>query len=191
MLSLSIIQTKRLFLALASIYEQANDKKAAEDLFLRALKRPQLKKSKKVWIAYHQFKLRAGDEKGAKAELSRSLQSLSKHKHVEVISRFAFSEYEFGFVDHGRVLFEELLNTYPKRTDLWHLYVDKEIKLGNTSQVRQIFDRMINSKANSRNMKVAFKKYLTFETQFGDQTTEERVKQLAREYVMSLGEKAA
>lgn len=175
-----------MFLALAVIYEQSSDFNAANELYLRALKRPHLKKSKKVWMAYQKFKLRKGDFEGAKMELSRSLQSLSKHKHVEVISRFAISEYEFGSVDRARVLFEELLHSYPRRTDLWHLYVDKEVKLGNVVQARQLFDRVIASKCNSKNMKTVFKKYLAFEMQFGDEATQDMVKQLARNYVQSI-----
>ena len=35
-------------------------------------------------MAYQQSRLRAGDHVGARALLGRSIQSLSRHKHVEV-----------------------------------------------------------------------------------------------------------
>ena len=139
-------------------------------------------------MAYHAFKLRCGDVAGAKAELARAMQSLSRHKHVEVISKYALAEFEFGSPDRGRVVFEELLTNYPKRTDLWHLYVDKEIKVGDEQQVRarQLFERMIHTKMNTRNMKAVFKKYLAFETAHGDEETKEAVMQKARDYISSL-----
>jgi rRNA biogenesis protein RRP5 len=171
---------------MASTYERAGDNAGAEAVFNKALKRPQYKKSKQVWGAYLHFKLRTGDEVGAKAQLARAMQSLSRHKHVEVISKYAMAEFECGSADRGRVVFEELLTNYPKRTDLWHLYVDKEIKMGNVPQSRQLFERMIASKASARNMKAVFKKYLGFELAHGTEATQEAVKQKAREYVNSI-----
>jgi rRNA biogenesis protein RRP5 len=166
--------------------DQAGAGAGAAAINQTALTRPQYKKSKKVWIQYHQFKLRTGDADAAKAQLSRSLQSLSRHKHVEVISKYAMSEFDFGSAERGRNVFEELLTTYPKRTDLWHLYVDKEVKLGNVAQARQLFERMITAKASARNMKAVFKKYLAFETSHGTEQTVEEVKQKARDYVSSM-----
>ena len=42
-----------------------------------------------VWSAYQLFRLRSGDLAGAKELLTRSMQSLARHKHVEVILKFA------------------------------------------------------------------------------------------------------
>ena len=74
---------KLLHLNLAEAYEAAKDRKGAAAIFDKALKK--YKTSKKVWMAYQHFTLRTGDSEGAKALLSRSMQSLSRHKHVEVI----------------------------------------------------------------------------------------------------------
>ena len=78
-------------------------------------------------MAYQDFKLRNGAADEAKKLLQRSLQSLSKHKHVQVILHYCQSEFEFGSADRARVLYEDLLSNYPKRTDLWHVYVDREV----------------------------------------------------------------
>lgn len=179
---------KRIYLAMAVSLEQAGDIANAEQLFERALKAPQFRKSKKVWMAYHSLLLRAGESKAsdAKKELARALQSLSQHKHLEVIKHFALSEFDHGSIDRGRVLFEEMLSNYPKRTDLWHIYVDKEAKLNNVQEARQLFERMITLKTSAKNMKAIFKKYLFFESRFGDEETQEMVKEKAREYVNSL-----
>jgi rRNA biogenesis protein RRP5 len=137
-------------------------------------------------MALQRLQLRANKRVEAQGTLTRSLQSLSKHKHVETISRFALSEFDFGSHDKARQLFEELVETYPKRTDIWHLYVDREVKLGNLQQARQLFERMINSKATTRNMKTVFKKYLALEVRFGDEESQQSVKDKAAAYVNSL-----
>lgn len=177
---------KDIYLALAHTFEQAADFKSAEALLLKALKKPQYKKSKKVWMELQRLQLRAGQFEAARSSLTRSLQSLSKHKHVETISRFALAEFEFGSADKARQLFEDLLEAFPKRTDLWHLYVDREVKMGNLQQARQLFERMIASKSNTRNMKTVFKKYLALEMRFGDEVSQQAVKEKAADYVNSL-----
>ena len=81
-----------------------------------------------------------------------------------MLTKYALAEFDVGSQDRGRSVFEELVSNYPKRTDLWHVYVDKEIKSGMHDRARQLFERMIASTAmNPRNVKVVFKKYMAFE----------------------------
>jgi rRNA biogenesis protein RRP5 len=137
-------------------------------------------------MAFQHFKLRIGDSDGAKKMLSRSMQSLSRHKHIEVISKYAIAEFDIGSQDRGRVIFEDLLSNFPKRTDIWHVYVDQEIKHKKYHQAREIFERMVSMKVSAKNMKAVFKKYLLFETRHGNQNTKEAVQQKMRNYVLNL-----
>lgn len=137
-------------------------------------------------MAYQHYKLRQGKDAEAKELLNRSMQSLEKHKHVEVIMKFALAEYENGAIERGRYLFEELINTYTKRSDLWHVYVDREIKSNQFSYARQLFERMIGSKASLKNIKSIFKKYLEFERIHGTSESQELVKQKAKSFVQNL-----
>ena len=89
-------------------------------------------------------------------------------------------------MDRGRDVFEELVKSYPKRTDLWHIYVDKEVKLGHVPQARRLFERMCCLKTNTKNMQAILKKYLSFEEKCGDEASQEAVRQKARDYVNSL-----
>jgi rRNA biogenesis protein RRP5 len=175
---------KHLHLRLAESLEVDQRDEQCAEILEKALKK--YKYSKKVWMAYQHHHLRKQRLNEAKALLARSMQSLAKHKHVEVIMKFALCEYEVGLIHDGRYLFEELLMSYPKRSDLWHVYVDREIKHGDYSYARQIFERMIAAKTSVRNMKVIFKKYLEFEQKYGNVSSQEAVKQKAREYVESL-----
>jgi rRNA biogenesis protein RRP5 len=172
---------KYLTLNLAEIYEKSGNITGAEEVFDKAVKKYNY--SKKVWGAYQHFCLRNEKADQAKIILKRSMQSLSRHKHVEVLTKYALAEFDFGNVDRGRVVFEELLSSYPKRTDLQHVYVDKEIKMGYYPQARQLFDRMCASKLKSHNMKAIFKKYLQFEQKYGDDASADEVMQKARAYI--------
>jgi rRNA biogenesis protein RRP5 len=173
-------------LSLAHIYEKDENFKGASQVLEKALKGAHHRKSKKIWIAFHKYKILARDALGAKEQLTRSLQALSSHKHVEVISRFALTEFEHGSIDNGRLLFEELLSSYPKRSDLWFLFIDKEIKGGNIPAARHLFERMVAVQTSSKIMKSVFKKFLAFETQYGTTTTQEHVKESARKFVETI-----
>lgn len=52
------------------------------------------------------------------------------------ISKFAQMEFKYGEAERGRTLFEEILSNYPKRVDLWSIYLDMEIKTGETENIR-------------------------------------------------------
>jgi ribosomal protein S1 len=175
---------KYLHIHLAELYDTANDVKGARLLFERAIKKH--KTSKKVWMAYQHFELRRHNDKEARALLGRSMLSLSRHKHIEVILQYASLQFELGNFDMGREVFEDLLQNYPKRTDIWNVFVDKEVKYKNFNNARRIFERMICLKINAKNVKSIFKKYLTFELSHGTVTEQNGVKQKAREYVESL-----
>jgi rRNA biogenesis protein RRP5 len=114
------------------------------------------------------------------------LQSLSRHKHVDVTKSFALAMFDQGLIDGGRALFEELLTSYPKRSDLWNLLLDREVKMGHIVQSRALFERMISAKTSGKNIRTAFKKYLAFEQKGGDAARVEAVKAKAQAYVASV-----
>ena len=175
---------KYVHLKVCQILEEAGSAEACVDMFERTLKK--FKYSKKVWMAYQHFRLRQQQDGAAKELLARSMQSLSKHKHVEVITKYALAEFESGSPDRARVLFEELLSNYPKRTDLWHVFIDKEIKLQNVAQARNLFRRMTTLKTSAKNIKNIFKKFVAFEQNYGSEASVNEVKVKARDYVNSM-----
>ena len=171
---------------MANVYENANPPNHPSCIIMyeKALKK--YKYSKKVWNAYQSYHIRNNNIDLAKKLLSRSMQSLSKHKHIETLMKYALCEYDYGNIDRGRVIFEDIIKSYPKRSDILHVYVDKEIKLGYYPQARQLFDRMCSSKINIKNLKVIYKKYLNFEKKYGNDETVANVLQKARESASTL-----
>jgi rRNA biogenesis protein RRP5 len=90
----------------------------------------------------------------ANKALEQGLKSLPRRKHIKVISRAAILEFRIGSPERARILFEGILRNYPKRTDLWSVYLDQEIRLGNESVIRALFERVICLELPPRKMKV-------------------------------------
>jgi rRNA biogenesis protein RRP5 len=47
---------------------------------------------------------------------------------VEMINKFGQLEFKYGDKERAKTLYEKLLASYPKRTDLWSIYIDMLIK---------------------------------------------------------------
>lgn len=55
---------------------------------------------------------------------------------VDVIVKFAQLEFQLGDVERAKAIFENTLSTYPKRTDVWSVYIDMTIKHSSQKEVR-------------------------------------------------------
>jgi len=63
-----------------------------------------------------------------KSILNRSLQCVKKKKHIDILSAYGKLQFEHGNKEMGRTTFEAIITQYPKRTDIWIVYLDCEIK---------------------------------------------------------------
>lgn len=61
---------------------------------------------------------------------------LSSISGVDVIAKFAQLEFRYGDVERGRTMFDKVLTSYPKRTDLWSVFIDLMVKHGSQKDVR-------------------------------------------------------
>ncbi|OAF64120.1 hypothetical protein A3Q56_08176 [Intoshia linei] len=64
-------------------------------------------------------------------------------------------------------MFENLLASYPKRLDVWYVYVDQVITSKDYDSARKIFDRMVRIKVSTKNKRQIFKKYIEFSKTHG------------------------
>lgn len=55
---------------------------------------------------------------------------------VDSICKFAQYEFKHGDPERGKTMFESLLGSYPKRVDLWSVYIDCVRKQGDLDKVR-------------------------------------------------------
>lgn len=79
-----------------------------------------------VWLRKIQLFLKKKSD-GVQSVVNRALMCLPRHKHIKFISQSAILEFKTGVPDRGRSMFEGMLREYPKRTDLWSVYLDQVI----------------------------------------------------------------
>ncbi|NXP98301.1 RRP5 protein, partial [Vidua macroura] len=171
----------KVFQHLCDIYASSEKYKQAEELYHTMLKR--FRQEKSVWLKYASFLLKQGQAEATHRLLERALKALPTKEHVDVISRFAQLEFHSGDTEHAKALFESILSSYPKRTDIWSIYMDIMIKHGSQKEVRDIFERVIHLSLAPKKMKFFFKRYLDYEKKFGTAESVLAVKRAALEYV--------
>lgn len=172
--------SKAVHLRLAAIFEDTQKYEKAEEQYKRTCKK--FGQSSKVWTLFAEHYLRRGRLEEARKLLSRSLQSLEKRKHIKTISKFAQLEYKLGDAERGRTIFEGIVDSHPKRWDLWSIYMDMEVKQGDIQHLRNIFSRVLAIKMTSHKAKSFFKKWLNLEHKLGDDEGAAAVKQRAIEW---------
>jgi rRNA biogenesis protein RRP5 len=134
----------------------------------------------------------------ARSVLDRALRLMknsnlhSKKTEAELISKFARFEYAHGDQERGRTLFEGLVSSYPRRVDLWNVYIDQEIKhSSDRGLVEALFERVVGAGSAAgkgigmKQAKFFFKKWLAYEDVHGDSKAVDYVKAKAAEYVSS------
>jgi rRNA biogenesis protein RRP5 len=169
----------------------------ANEVMRRALKA--FHGSKEVWIAMGASQFASGKLDAGRHTLEKALLSLSKSEHVAVIMKFAQLEYKYGSSERGRTVFESLVGNFPKRLDLWSVYLDMETqryraaaKAGEGKEeerdlalgsVRRLFERSISLDLSTKKTKFVFKRWLAFEVEVGDKIAATNVRAKARAYV--------
>ena len=156
----------------------------ADELFQTMVKR--FSSESKVWLNYARFLFDSlSSPTRARSLLPRALQALPAHVHVEMTSKFGLLEFQSpnGDTERGRTMFEGLVGTFPKRTDLWNVYLDHEIRVGSVDEVRDLFARVTKSQSKPKSAKYFFKKWLNFEENIGEKKRVEHVKAKAEEFV--------
>ncbi|XP_028264311.1 protein RRP5 homolog isoform X2 [Parambassis ranga] len=174
---------------LADIYAKSDKTKEADNLYKTMVKR--FRQSKAVWFSYGTFLLQQGQSDAASALLQRALKNLPSKETVDVIAKFAQLEFRYGDAEKGRNMLDKVLTSYPKRTDLWSIFIDLVIKHGSQKDVRALFDRVIHLSVSVKKIKFFFKRYLEYEKKHGTPQSIQAVKEKAMEFVEAKGTQAA
>ncbi|KAJ8365798.1 hypothetical protein SKAU_G00146290 [Synaphobranchus kaupii] len=171
---------------LADIYAKSNKHKEAENLYRNMVKR--FRQERAVWLSYGSFLFRQGQGDDAHALLQRALKSLPDKEHVDLIAKFAQLEFQHGDTERAKSMFDRTLTSYPKRTDLWSVYIDLMVKHGTQKEVRDLFDRVIHLSVAVKRIKFFFKRYLEYEKKNGTAESVQAVKEKALDYVEAKGQ---
>jgi rRNA biogenesis protein RRP5 len=127
-----------------------------------------------IWKKYIEFLFEINDlkDKGKnevndldiiepKEGLNKSMQVLTKKAHLDIMCWYGQLLYRYNNNEEARNMFDNILKNFPKRKDIWFVYIDKEIKFGkNVEKVRQIFDKMFEIKFKINDLKSIMKKLL-------------------------------
>ncbi|RKP01659.1 hypothetical protein CXG81DRAFT_1998, partial [Caulochytrium protostelioides] len=173
----------KVLLHVANVYEKKSDTEKAQQTYDQLIKK--CRDAPETWIQYGQFLFRQGQAKAAQSQLEKALKSVDPVHHVALIQNFARSDYVYGHREHGITLFESLISQYPKRTDIWNVYLDQEARGGaeRLESVRRLYHRVLTNKLSTKKGKALFKKWLQYENQYGDAKGVDAVRQAALAYV--------
>lgn len=67
--------------------------------------------------------------------------------------KMAVLEFKHGDAERGKTLFEGILDRYPKRLDVWNVYVDQVGKTGDIATVRSLIERALARKLTQKRAK--------------------------------------
>ncbi|XP_039057637.1 rRNA biogenesis protein RRP5-like [Hibiscus syriacus] len=181
--ALQYCDPKKVHFAFLGMYERTEQHKLANELLDKMSRK--FKHSCKVWLRRVQTLL-TQQQDGVQPVVNRALLCLPRHKHIKFISQAAILEFKSGVPDRGRSMFEGILRENPKRTDLWSIYLDQEIRLGDEDVIRALFERAISLSLPPKKMKFLFTKYRNYEESRGDKERVKSVLQKAIDYVNSI-----
>jgi ribosomal protein S1 len=172
-------------LSMASILSSHSLKREETKKFYQSLTK-KFKESLKAWLAFANWMMPIEPDTSHQV-LTDSLKALPKKNHIEMTLQFALLEYSQGEPRRGRTLFEGIIASYPKRLDVWLVYLAQEQKKPeeNINQIRVIYERLLSQSLSTKKAKHVFKQYLDFEKTHGNVQTVEHVKQLAVSFVES------
>lgn len=177
-----------MYLKMINIFETSSKTEEAQELFVKA--KAKYSVLPEFWIEYARFYLRTDQADAARALLPRAMQALDKREHTSTITAFAINEFKLGDAERGRTIFEGLVDSYPKRLDLWWQYLDQESRLqDNQAQVRNLFERTMTLKLTAKKGKSLLKKWLEYEKKNGDVKSQQKVLARAKAFVDEINSK--
>lgn len=192
---------QKVHLEMAKIFHRSGKQERCLQHFEQVLLKKHAR-SPQVWLSYIDTLFSMEKVEEARAVFQRAIVGntprLPKPLHMNYILQFAQLEYKHpqGSAVQGAAVFDRVLATHPKRSDVWNVYLDQEMKAirehedGNpdgleqsqrVEHCRQVFERATDLNLSDKRMKTLFKKYLRFEKAYGDDATRAHVLEKARQ----------
>ncbi|KAH8247129.1 hypothetical protein KR032_010485 [Drosophila birchii] len=137
----------------------------------------------KVWPVAAEAYFWLGKSDQVHALLQRALRVLPNQQHINCIVSFAKLYAKNEANDMAQTLLDDVVTSYPKRIDIWSVYVDMLIKADLIDSARNVLERAVLQKLKPNKMQVIYKKYLQLEETHGTEATVAKVKRQAEEWV--------
>ncbi|KAJ4372710.1 rRNA biogenesis protein rrp5 [Didymella sp. IMI 355093] len=176
------------------IYISSSKLDKADSLYQAMTKKKAFTADPEFWHGYASFlmdTLSPPSPTRARALLQRATQSVPSAQHRYLTQKFAALEFksENGDAERGRTIFEGLVSTYPKKGDVWDIYIDLERSHGTDEQVRALYERAAKAGGKSKRIATVYKKWAEWESSNGNAKGVERVKALAEQWREEKGAK--
>ncbi|CBX96638.1 hypothetical protein IAQ61_005498 [Plenodomus lingam] len=168
------------------IYISSGKLEKADSLYQLMVKNKSFTPDPQFWLSYAAFLmdvLSPPSPTRARALLQRATQSVPSREHRYLTQKFAALEFKSpnGDAERGRTIFEGLVSTYPKKGDVWDMYLSLEMSHGSSENVRNLFERMAKTTKKKRAQTV-FAKWAVWEAGVGNKKGVERVKALEEQW---------
>ena len=134
--ALEVNDNRKVYLQVVNIYKNSNKTEHIEAIYKKLCKK--FYADLDTWTSYIEFLFDCPKDQKfteSKVILQRSLQALPKNLHINIISKYGMLEYKHGRSESGRTMFEGIVTNYPKRMDIWSIYMDMEVKYGGKENV--------------------------------------------------------
>ncbi|GAB1607729.1 protein RRP5 homolog [Argonauta hians] len=174
-------QPLKVYQQLVNVYIKSGKIQAAREVYDILMRR--FRKEKDVWIQYAVFCYKNGFLEQGRELIEKAVRIIDKKDHVSLVSKVAQLEFRHGDVQRGRSMFESIVSNYPRRTDLWSIYIDMAMLQGDKEQIRHLFDRVTNLRLSTRKMGFFYKRYLNFEEKNGTKESVVAVREKAEQYI--------
>ncbi|KAF2189023.1 rRNA biogenesis protein-like protein RRP5 [Zopfia rhizophila CBS 207.26] len=178
------------------IYISSGKLDKADDLYQSMAKNKSFTQTSTFWLSYASFlmsMLQPPSPTRARNLLHRATQSVPEQQHRYLTTKFAALEFKSpnGDPERGRTIFEGLVSAWPKKGDLWDMYLSLEIAHGRDENVRALFERMIKVGGKKRRMQTIFKRWAEWEEGVGNRKGVEAVKAMEQGWAEKRGGEGA
>jgi rRNA biogenesis protein RRP5 len=158
----------------------------ADTLYQSMMKNKSFTPDPQFWLGYATFLMDVISPPSpdrARALLQRATQSVPSEQHRHLTQKFAALEFKSmnGDAERGRTIFEGLVSTWPKKFDLWDVYLSLEMSHGGEENVRDLFERM-SKVSKKKRASGLFKKWAEWEKGLGNTKGVDRVKVLEEQW---------
>ena len=161
--------------AMLDVFQSLGRAAEADALYRVTLKK--FKRDTQTWRDFCRYLLKSGRPDDARKSFREAMDILPERDAPAFAKDFAMLEFRHGTAARGRTMFEDLVASYPRRLDLWLVYIDQEVAHGSAVAVRKLFERVLaGGGLSSKKMRSLFKKWVKFEAAHGDEASLDAVR---------------
>ncbi|CAL8078422.1 unnamed protein product [Orchesella dallaii] len=153
----------------AKVYDQQNRPKDAERIYREMTKKFLLEPE--AWIRFGKFNFFKQNFDGGREVLHQALINVPEPKRLLVITNFALLEMHHGDQSKGEQMLDRVLEQHPQRSDLWLVYANGLIKVGDYDKARNVFQRSIENNWSPRKVEPLLQRYRELENDHGNEST--------------------